>query len=161
MLIALVGPAVDITDTALIAREAFILKEALYVPGRFNAVFSECMKILHKGLEKNLLGCTLLTKLAADTLRMIFGCFGSTTGPHLGHGSATDEDSGAKDGALEPAPKKTSVLRNVNEKTIQFVSELTDALIEENAFLSLLDTADSVFVSSLFSNSALLNAGKM
>lgn len=148
MLIALVGPAVDITDTTLIAREAFILKEALYVPGRFNAVFSECMKILHKGLEKNLLGCTLLTKLAADTLRMIFGCFGSTTGPHLGHGSATDEDSGAKDGALEPAPKKTSVLRNVNEKTIQFVSELTDALIEENAFLSLLDTADSVFVSS-------------
>ena len=148
MLIALVGPAVDITDTALIARETFILKEALYVPGRFNTVFSECIKILHKGLEKNLIGCTLLTKLAADTLRMIFGCFGSTTGPQTAHSFADDGDHDDTTGAVEPASKKASVLRNINEKTIQFVSELTDALLEENAFLSLLDTADSVFVSS-------------
>lgn len=152
MLIALVGPAVDITDTALIARETFILKEALYVPGRFNAVFSECIKILHKGLEKNLIGCTLLTKLAADTLRMIFGCFGSTTGPQVGQGQQGQDDnsdrSDDEDNTTEPTSKKTSVLRNVNEKTLQFVSELTDALLEENAFLSLLDTADSVFVSS-------------
>lgn len=148
MLISLVGPAVDITDTALIARETFILKEALYVPGRFNAVFSECIKILHKGLEKNLIGCTLLTKLTADTLRMIFGCFGSTTGPQSGQGQVDDNEPDNEVDVAEPAFKKISVLRNINEKTLQFVSELTDALLEENGFLSLLDTADSVFVSS-------------
>lgn len=71
MLSGLIGPAA-LVDAESVSKCGTVLRAASAIPGRKNFLLESCMSILSRAESKDLLGNTLLTKLAIDVFDVFF-----------------------------------------------------------------------------------------
>ncbi|TNJ29913.1 hypothetical protein GMRT_15865 [Giardia muris] len=124
MLMAALGPCATVADLSLVARERNVVAYVARIPGRYDTVLTSATELILQAGKKDLLGCTLLSRLAADTLELIFSPLPVVT--------------------LTGTPDTGHTVNGVTPKTMEFMMDLVDLVLDGEGLLSLVDTADGV-----------------